>query len=171
VLLDESGHVIGYSRRDAPGPSWHFVGVQVARRAAFADLDEGAAAASIGGVYDRLTRERPGSVRGWTTAASFLDVGTAETYLKSCLTLGPAVSIGQRCRVSPSSRLDRCVLWDDVTIDDDVTLTDCVVSDGVVLPRGSRYHRAVLLPAGKAPIGSMDRIEGELHIAPLEHPS
>ena len=164
VLVDDEDRYRGPAGR---GEGWHFVGLQVVRRAAFEDLADGAAAATIGGVYDRLAASRPGSVRVCRTQASFLDVGTPTTYLEASVSLGGGVSAGDRCRVASSSQLNRCVLWDDVVVEEDVTLTDCIVCDRVTVPRTSRYHRVVLLRAGDAPRGPYDRIEQGLHVAPL----
>jgi NDP-sugar pyrophosphorylase family protein len=149
------------------GEGWHFVGVQVIRRAAFDELADGVPAATIGGVYEHLAKARPGSVRICRTAASFLDVGTPETYLEASLSLGRDVSMGERCQVAASSQLSRSVLWDDVEIEEDVTLSECIVCDRVTVPRASRYHRVVLLRPGDAPQGPLDRIEQGLHVAPL----
>lgn len=149
------------------GQGWHFVGVQMVRREAFAALDDGVPASTIGGIYDTLAATRPGSVRAFRTRASFLDVGTPETYLAACLALGPEVTIGERCHIAPTSQLSRSVLWNDVVVEDDVTLTDCIVCDRVTVTRGSRYHRAVLLRPGDAPLGPNDRVERSLHIAPI----
>lgn len=167
VRLDRNGIYTGTASRRASPPGWHFLGVQMVRRDALADLSDGAAAPSIGGVYEALAARAPGSVRGWTTQASFFDIGTPATYLAACLSLGRDVTMGRDCRVAAGSDLSRSVLWDRVTIEDDVRLSECIVADRVVVPRGSRYHRAVLLPRGEAPIGPGDRLEGTLQVASI----
>ena len=149
------------------GEGLHFVGVQVVRREAFAGIPEGQPAATIGGVYDSLARARPGAVRTFKTRASFVDIGTPDTYVEACVWFGGDVTRGARCQVAESAQLSRCVLWDDVVIEDGVTLTECVVCDRVTVTRGSRYHRAVLLRPGDAPTGPHDRIEQHLHVAPF----
>lgn len=156
-----------YAGMAGPGEGSHFIGVQMVRREALEALQEGEPASTIGGVYETLAAAHPGRVHVFRTAASFLDVGTPDTYLAACLAVGGDVTAGARCGVAPSSRLSRSVLWDDVVIEDDVVLHECIVGDRVVVPRGSQYHRAVLLCAGDAPLGPHDRIEGNLHVAPL----
>ena len=84
VRLADDG---AYARPEPRGPaavgSFHFVGVQAVRRGAFLDIPHGAAAASIGGVYERLAAERPGAVRGFVTGARFWDIGTVADYLRT----------------------------------------------------------------------------------------
>jgi NDP-sugar pyrophosphorylase family protein len=148
------------------GEGWHYIGVQMVRRDAFDSIRDGESASTIGGVYEELARLRTGSVRLFPTQAAFLDIGTPQTYLAACLALAPGVTIGARCQVAPSSQLSRCVLWDDVVIEDAVSLRECIVGDRVVVPRGSRYHRAVLVRACDVP-DAQDRVEGDLLVAPL----
>ncbi|HXE79613.1 MAG TPA: NDP-sugar synthase [Vicinamibacterales bacterium] len=167
VRLDSSGAYVGTTARGDANTGWHFPGVQMVERGAFADLAPDVPAQSIGGHYDHLVARAPGSVRGWTTEASFVDVGTPATYLAACLALGPDVRPGRGCRIAPGSELSRAVLWDDVTIERDVSLTECIVADGVIVPSGSRYHRAVLLRRGDAPLGPGDRVDGNLQVTPI----
>ena len=63
VAIDDGAAVTGFSRRGATGPSWHFVGVQIAERPAFERLPDGVPAESVGALYPSLIAERPGSVR------------------------------------------------------------------------------------------------------------
>lgn len=156
-----------YAGTTAKGQGLHFLGAQVVRREAFAGIRDGEPVPTIGGVYDALARTRPGSVRTFRTRASFVDIGTPDTYVEASVALGGDVTQGSRCQVAAGSQLSRCILWDDVVIDDDVTLTECVVCDRVTVTRGSRYHRAALLRPGDAPLGPRDRIEQHLHVAPF----
>jgi NDP-sugar pyrophosphorylase family protein len=165
VAIDSDGR---YTGTTGPGQGLHFVGAQVVGREAFAALPDGVPAATIGGVYDALARARPGSVRGFRTRASFVDIGTPDTYVEACVALSGDITRGARCQVAATSQLSRCVLWDDVVIEDDVSLTECVVCDRVTVARGSRYHRAVLLRPGDAPLGPHDRIDQHLHVAPFD---
>lgn len=164
IRADGRGWYAGPAGR---GQGLHFVGVQVVRRDALAGIEDGQAATSIGGVYERVAAARPGSVRVFETRASFLDIGTPATYLAACLALGADVSAGARCRIAPSSQLSRSVLWDDVVIEEGAMLRECIVCDGVTVPRGSRYHRAVLLRPGDAPHHGDERVEHGIHLVPL----
>ena len=167
VRLDAGGAYAGTTQRGGSPSGWHFLGVQMVRRDAFLDLEDGVAARSIGGVYDALAARRHGSVRGWTTEASFFDIGTPATYLAASLALGSGVAVGRGCRIAADSELSRTVIWDNVTIEGGTVLTECIVADGVVVPSGSRYHRSVLLPRGEAPLAPNDRLEGDLQVTPI----
>ena len=164
LRANDDGSYAGTADR---GEGWHYVGVQMVRREAFDSVRDGEIASTIGGVYEELARRRPGSVRLFPTGASFLDIGTPETYLAACLAVGRDVTLGARCRLAPSAQLSRCVIWDDVVIEDAVSLSECLVGDRVVVPRGSRYHRAVLVRACDGPRDAQDRLEGDLLVAPL----
>ena len=63
VVIDDGAAVTGFSRRGATGPSWHFVGVQIAERPAFERLPDGVPAESVGALYPSLIAERPGAHR------------------------------------------------------------------------------------------------------------
>lgn len=152
VVVDEDGIVTAFVPRGAPGPTWHFVGVQVAERAAFASLADGVPAESITGVYQSLMSGRRGAVRAFRTATRFLDIGTPRDYLEACLAIaGTTVVAPASARVAPSARVSRAVLWDAVGIGEDVVLDEVVVARGVQVPPGFAAGRAVLTPGSGAP--------------------
>jgi NDP-sugar pyrophosphorylase family protein len=155
VLMDDGGAITAFTHRGSQRPTWHFVGVQIAERAAFASLQDGVAADSVGGLYPRLISERPGSVRGFRCHASFLDIGTPRDYLDACLTLaGPSrLALGARVQLHGSARVEDCVLWDDVTIGAGVGLRRVVVGDAVHVPDAFQAEECVLLK------GAANRLE------------
>jgi mannose-1-phosphate guanylyltransferase len=150
VRLDLDGAVAGFPRRgpDAEG-SFHFVGVQIASAAAFASLAPGQPANSVGSLYNALMAQRLGSIRGFVCHAPFWDVGTPDDYLRTsaAFTRGQTVH-GQSVKIDPTSRVTDSILWDDVEVAADCTVERCIVTDGVRVPRGSIYHRAILVRAG-----------------------
>jgi NDP-sugar pyrophosphorylase family protein len=75
---------------DRAAGSFHFVGVQVAQAAAFGALADGIPAATVGGIYDTLIAERPGSIRGRITHATFWDIGSVSDYVETCRAFDPA---------------------------------------------------------------------------------
>jgi NDP-sugar pyrophosphorylase family protein len=149
VRLDAEGAVTGFPRRGtAAEGSHHFVGVQVASAEAFRALPAGEPADSIGGAYDALITSRAGSVRGYVCDAHFWDVGTPADYLKTSDAFGAGGAVhGRRVRIDPTSRVSDSILWDDVEVDAACTLERCIVTDGVHVPAGSTYRRAILLRA------------------------
>ncbi len=148
VRLDDDGRVTGFARRgpEAEG-SYHFIGIQVVRSEAFERLPPDRPASTVGGLYDRLLAERRGSVRGVVTRARFWDIGTPGDYVRTSRALagGDLTISGARLRADPSARLIRTIVWDDVEIGAGSTLEDCIVTDGVRVPPGAAYRRAILV--------------------------
>jgi NDP-sugar pyrophosphorylase family protein len=150
VRLDAGGAVTGFVPRGTPGPSYHFIGVQVVEAEAFASVPDGAVAESTREVYPALMAARPGSVRGHVCDCRWEDVGTPADYLATALAVaartgGPLAGAG--CHVAPSAVLRDTVLWDDVQVGAHATLTRAVVTDGARVPDGARFTDATVRPA------------------------
>ncbi len=59
--------------------------------------------------------------------------------------VGPYSVVGDRAKIGAGARLDRCILFDNVTVGEDVQLTNCIIgSDGNVRENISVYEAAVL---------------------------
>ena len=178
VLMNAGGEVTGFVGRGSTKPSWHFVGVQLVEHAVFADLPDPEPAESVGGVYPRLIRERPGSVRAVPVDASFSDIGTPAAYLATSLALAgqaaeatlslPSILAGARTTVAPSARVVRTILWDDVVVGDDARLSECIVADGVRVPPGVRWSRLVAVPAACCPPSAGDRRLDDVLLTPID---
>jgi NDP-sugar pyrophosphorylase family protein len=178
VIMQADGEVTGFVGRGSTKSSWHFIGVQVAERDAFAGLPDGEPAESVGLVYPALIRERPGSVRAMGVEASFSDIGTPSDYLATSLALAggaaeeplslPSVLAGARVTIASSARLVRTILWDDVEVGEDASLSECIVTDGVQVPPGVRWNRLAVVPAGCCAPGAGDQRAGDLLLSPLD---
>jgi mannose-1-phosphate guanylyltransferase len=146
VVVNDDGVVTAFVPRGAPGPTWHFVGVQIAERDTFASLPDGKPADSVGPLYRALIAGRYGSVRAFRSDASFIDIGTPRDYLDACLAMaGARLVTGARFEASPSADLDACVVWDDVRIGARARLRRAVIGDSVVLPDGFTADDVVIL--------------------------
>jgi len=170
VQLDASGAVERFTRPGHSSPGWHFVGVQIARRAAFGGVRIDAPSESVAQRYPTLIASRPGSVRGWIGSGHFDDIGTPASYLDTCVRLAqgaPAQLIEEGAHVAPGATLRDTVCWRGGVIEDDVQLQSCIVCNGAIVPRGSRYYRSVLLPAGAVPAGPNDRRHGGITVSPI----
>jgi mannose-1-phosphate guanylyltransferase len=153
VVVDEDGVVGAFVPRGTPGPTWHFVGVQIAERAAFGSLQDGVPAESVTGVYRSLMSARRGAVRAFRSGAGFLDIGTPRDYLRACLEVsGTSLVAPSSTRVAPSARLSRVVLWDGVEVGANVALEDVVVGRGVRVPAGFSLAGAVLTRGEDGPV-------------------
>ncbi len=163
VLLDDEGRVTGFTRRGSSTPSLHFIGVQAAEAEAFAQLPDGVPAESVNELYPRLMAERPGSVRGFVSRASFQDIGTPADLLRTSLELAAEAGRpdrprwGRDVRAHDSALVERSVLWDDVVVGAGARVVECVVADGVTIPAGGAFSRRAIVRAN----------EGELIVAPL----
>jgi NDP-sugar pyrophosphorylase family protein len=52
---------------------------------------------------------------------------------------------GERCTIAPDARLERTILWDDVTVESGASLVECIAADGVTVPAGATFHRCSLV--------------------------
>ena len=163
--VSSDGAVTGVAPRGASAVgSFHFLGVQAVAREAFAGAAAGQPMNSIGGLYDTLMKNRPGSVRGFVTQASFWDVGTIADYWTT------SIAFAERDDVRPpaatpsipsSATVTGSILRDDVKIGERATLDECIVTDHVRVPPGARYRRVVLTQpsADEPPIATPFAIE------------
>ncbi len=152
VLTDTDGWVRGFARAGDPRNPAHFVGVQIVDAAVFETLRDGDPAASIGGLYDTLLAHA-GQVAVHHVVGHFRDIGTTADYLETTREVAadegrPTVFVGLRSVVHPSARLERSVLWDDVTVGAGCIVTDCILADGVHLAEGTTLDRqaVILMP-------------------------
>jgi NDP-sugar pyrophosphorylase family protein len=173
VLVDDEGVVAGFSARGTIAPRalepFHFIGIQVAEAAAFASVAPGTVAESFGALYPELIRARPGSVRAFITEAPFFDIGTPDDYLQTSLRLaggdGRALR-GSRTRVDLTARVERSVLWDDVTVDAGASLQGCVVADGVRVPDGTTWS-GMMVRCAEGALGPDEERVGDLAVASI----
>jgi NDP-sugar pyrophosphorylase family protein len=153
VRVDARGHVTGFSRRGSADPGLHFVGVQGVTRCAFAEVEDGVPSESVAVVYPRLTRERPGSVRGWVTRAAFEDIGTPATYLETCIGRAAAEgasTIEAGAIVADDATVERSVVWAGARVEAGASIVESIVAGPVVVRAGARYNRVLITPAPAA---------------------
>ena len=153
VVLDSNLGVAGFVRRGSSAAgSYHFIGVQMAQADVFRGLTPHVPASSIGGVYDALIANQPGTVRGYVCDAAFWDVGTTDDYWRTSLDFlrregRPETLVGARVRIDPAARVSQSILWDDVEVGAGAVVEDCIVCDCVRIPAGS-YHRGEVIVQG-----------------------
>jgi NDP-sugar pyrophosphorylase family protein len=164
VLVDGDGAVTGFVRRGAAEPSYHFIGYQVAQHDAFARLPDDTPHETFTMLYPTLMASRPGSVRAFLTTADFMDIGTPGDYLETSLRLAAREgrhNTGARVALADGSRIERSVLWDDVTVGAGTLLRDCIVTDGADVPADTSWHGVILrradgiLDPGEKQIGGL----------------
>ena len=177
VVADADGRVTGFARAAASGPDapWHFVGVQIVEAGVFRDLPDGVPAATVGGLYDTLLADgRPMAVH--EVGGPFHDIGTPADYAATARAVAeaeghPPVQLGDRSAVHPTARVERSILWDDVTVGARCVVTGCVLADGVRLPDGTVLDRRAVVPGDAGPesgplLANETRL-GDLRVVPL----
>ena len=156
VLVDADGWITGFCRRGDPRPNYHFFSAQVVARSVFAGLPDGVPAESVLSVYPRIIAETPRRLRAFICDAPFIEVGTPADYRRvherlaaddgvSPWTISPS-TVGARAAIDATARLDRTILWDDVTVGAGVVLEGCVVADRVRVPDGLHAADSCLVP-------------------------
>lgn len=176
VAVSADGWVTGFARVRTTSPSpapasphgfhgFHFIGVQVARARAFAELADGVPAESVNALYPALIARDPHSIAAYVSDASFLDIGTPRDCLETSLALATSEGarlVGANVEIGDSAVIVRSTVWDDVAIGARAQLFECVVADGVRIPPGARFERCAIVRApGRAPAGD-ERLDGDL---------
>lgn len=157
----------------APGASnFHFIGVQVVEASIFDPLPDDVPAETVGMLYPRLIRERPGAVRAFVCEASFMDIGTPRDYFDTSTAVARRegrddVQSGARTSIAATARLTRSILWDDVTVEEDAVLDECIVVDGVRVPAGTKLDRSIVLPGTIEITGAERQQRGNLLVVPF----
>jgi mannose-1-phosphate guanylyltransferase len=151
VLVDADGWITGFCRRGDRRPNYHFFSAQVVARSVFAGLPDNVPTESVLRVYPQMLAATPRRLRAFICDAPFIEVGTPADYRRvhERLAVDDGVSpwtTGARAAIDPTARLDRTILWDDVTIGAGVVLERCVVADRVRVPDGLHAADACLVP-------------------------
>lgn len=149
VLLDRDARVRGFGKADLDARARHFIGVQAVEASVFADLPDDEPAETVKTVYPRLLRSDRDAIRAYESDAEFLDVGTARDYFATVETIaareGRALDRGEGCHLADGAVVERCVLWDRVTVGRGARLSHCIVADDVSVPEGAHYENRVLI--------------------------
>lgn len=153
VIVDRDGVVTGFVPTGrASIESWHFIGVQAVEATVFRGVVPGAASSTVGGLYDRMIAEQPGTIRAFKCQASFWDIGTVADYWRTSFALAgtgePRRQQDATNTIAPSARIIRSILWDDVTVPAGCVVENCILTDGVVLPEGAQYRDSVVTRHG-----------------------
>jgi NDP-sugar pyrophosphorylase family protein len=174
VLVEDDGTVTGFTGRGDRRPSFHFIGVQVARCRVFAPLQDGVRAESVNDLYRTLIANRPGSVTAFVADTAFLDIGTPADYLATCLRLAGSderreeALRGVRTTVAADAVVERSVLWDDVRIGARCRIEDCVIADSVAVPDGWHLTGCAVVNRPVEPPHPGELDAGALRLTPMD---
>jgi NDP-sugar pyrophosphorylase family protein len=173
LVADTDGFVREIVPKGHTAPTWHFVGVQVARADVFAGLPDNEPAETIAGIYRTMIAGPTRRVRIFPVDTTPVHVGTLAEYLAAAIDCGhtccsDAVIEHGVLEVATSARLRRTVVWPESRIGPDVDLVDCVVLGGVDVPPGFEARAVVLLPAHLAtPADTVER-RGNIALFPVD---
>ncbi len=147
LRVDADGAVLGVVPRGSSEASYHFVGVQVTHREAFAGAPPGRPSNSVGDVYTRLVAARPGSVRVHVCDAGFWDIGTVADYWHTSHAFAHAegVDLNAGAQLEGEARVSASIVWDDVRVGPGASIDHCIVTDGVRVGAGARFTRQILM--------------------------
>jgi NDP-sugar pyrophosphorylase family protein len=97
-----------------------------------------------------------------------MDIGTPSDYLETSLLLAAREGVDTSAggEISPTARIERSILWDDVIVEDGAMLKECVVTDGVRVPADTSWHGVTIRVVSGELAAGEQRI-GELAIASL----
>lgn len=181
LAVDADGRFAGVTRAGhAPAPAHaehrqvHFIGVQVAERAAFAAASPDVPSEALKTLYPALIAHDPASVRVWPSAVTFHDIGTPADYLATVRIVaaaeGRTLDRGDDVLVAEGADVTGTVIWNDVTIGTGAVIHDSVLADGVTVPAGRRLSRVAVVPRALVPASARGQADGDLWIAPLDVP-
>ncbi len=179
LALDDEGRWLGVVRHGQPVPDTltgrrqvHFIGVQVAERAAFDGVAADAPSEVLKQVYPALIAREPSAVRVVPGAVAFHDIGTPAEYFRTVHTIadaeGVALDRGRGTQVEAGAVVRDSVLWDDVHVSAGAEVHGCVLADGVRVPAGARLADAAVIRRDDAVPGAPGQARGDLWIAPLD---
>jgi len=161
-VVVEGDVVTGFTKRGSGIPSFHFIGVQVIDPGVLQPLDDNVFVESVLGIYPEMMTAAPGSIRAFVSNASFHDIGTPADLLATSLDLAAADGRpgaprrGARVCVDASATVERCLLWDDVTVRPGAVLRECIVADGVTIEADERFERkAIVVDGGRRLIAAI----------------
>jgi mannose-1-phosphate guanylyltransferase len=166
ITIDASDRVTGFVPRGRAAGSWHFIGVQIARRRVFDGLVDGEPTESIAGIYRDIVAAGDGRVRAWRATTSFIDVGTPRDYLRAALAFADRDDTRGR---GNGPRLTRTVVWPEAKLAPDVELDGCIVAGTVRLESGFRSRDAVIVPAAIVAEGDTASVQDGVALFPLAH--
>jgi mannose-1-phosphate guanylyltransferase len=165
VVADNRGLVTGFTKAGSTDRSFHFIGVQVVEGAAFASLPDNMPAESVKNLYPTLIAARPDSIRAFITDSEFFDIGTPRDYFDTCMRFRTKEPNDSR-RAARDSRLEECIVWDDVQIDPGARLRRCIVTDGGRVPAG--LWENMIIRRANGDVATNEQRVDDLTIAPID---
>jgi NDP-sugar pyrophosphorylase family protein len=188
VYIDDSNNITGFGllrENQAPETGYIFTGIHILQKEILRFIPEGASD-TIMDVYPRVMGEGF-PVRGYVTDEFWCETSTLVRYLNrsfevlarksltriaspdigSCDT--PLIA-GQNVFLEPDVRLERCVLWDSVSVGRDSQLRNAIIASGTIIPPGTILENVAVTPLvdNAMALSPPGVVQGDLYIYPLE---
>jgi NDP-sugar pyrophosphorylase family protein len=152
VLVNEAGHVTGFgefpatSAATGPAPLM-FTGIHLMEPEILDYIPRGVFSDSVRDVYPRAMAAGR-VIAGHVGTGSWYELSTIERYLSISLEFmardGQDLVADEGCRIDPTARIRRSILWKGVEVAAAASLDECIVGDGVRIPAGASFKRAVI---------------------------
>jgi len=130
-----------------------FTGIHILDPSIFKYIPRRAASDSVRDVYPAAMAEGE-LVMGYVASGNWYELSTLERYLAVSIEFlarsGRDWIAGEDCRIDPTARVSRSVLWRSVSVGKQSELVDCVVGDNVRIPDGEKFSRVVIIRADVA---------------------
>ena len=162
VLLDKRGHLQGFGAFPDPAASrggeipLMFTGIHLMEPEIFEWVPVGVPSDSVRDVYPRVL-DAGRTIAGHVASGRWDELSTLARYHSISLAYlqadGKDSICGDRCQIDPTAKVERSILWSDVTIGADAQIRDCILGDGVTIPSRASFHGVVIVPARIVPPG------------------
>ena len=162
VIITDDGHIAQFASFPNPqstirNPQFPlmFTGIHVMEPDIFEYIPRGVFSDSVKDVYPKAMADGK-VIAAHVTAveSSWHELSTLERYLEISLEFlareGRDAVIDEGCEIASDARISQSVLWKRVRVESGAKLTGCIVGDGVTIPSGSQFNRAVIVRADLA---------------------
>lgn len=157
VILNSEGNLTGFGSfpvaNETSDPPLMFTGIHLMEPGIFDYIPRGVFSDSVRDVYPRAIASGE-TITGHIGSGSWYELSTLERYLSISLEFlqreGKDWVADDGCRIDPTAKVSRSVLWKRVEIGPGARLTDCIVGDDVRIPAGASYHRVAIIRGGLA---------------------
>ncbi len=134
----------------ANNPPLMFTGVQILEPTILEFIPKGKFSHTTTSAYPQAIRAGR-CLAAHVSDAPWFELSTLDRYLRASLTFlektGRSFIMGKNCRIHPTARVERSVLWDDIHIGPDTHIKDCILGDHARIPDGSAFTRVAIVPA------------------------
>lgn len=173
IRMGPAAEIAGFVPKGQAQGTWHFIGVQIARKAIFEGLEDGVPAETVAGFYRDVIRDEPGRIRGWKATTDFIDVGTPSDYLAACMTVAERSVATVKPKARAGATLDpkrRTVIWSGASVSSSASLENVIVAGPVNVPPHFRASNVVIVPRTVLRLSDQVELHGDFALFPLSKP-